>query len=50
MADHITLWVPDNAGSIRIKTREADGGPVELNEAEAAELVELLQNLIAKLR
>lgn len=50
VADHITLWVPDDGGSIHIKTREPHGDPVELNEAEAAELVELLQSLIAQLR
>lgn len=49
VADHITLWIPDDGGSIHIKTREPHGDPVELNEAEAAELVELLQSLRAKL-
>ena len=49
MADHITLWIPDGGGSIHIKTREPHGGPVEINEAEAAELVELLQTLMAQM-
>lgn len=49
VADHITLWIPDDGGSIHIKTREPHGDPVEMNEAEAAELVELLQCLRAKL-
>jgi hypothetical protein len=49
VADHITLWIPDDGGAIHIKTREPHGDPVELNGAEAAELVELLQSLIAKL-
>ena len=49
VADHVTLWIPDDGGSIHIKTREPHGDPVELNEAEAVELVALLQNLITKL-
>lgn len=43
------LVIPDDGGSIHITTREPHGDPVELNEAEAAELVALLQSLIAKL-
>jgi hypothetical protein len=50
VAEHITLWIPDGGGSIHIKTREPHGDPVELNDVEAAKLVELLQGLIAKLR
>ena len=46
VADHITLWID---GSIHIKTREPNGDPVELNAGEAAELVGVLQSLIAKL-
>lgn len=49
IADHVTLWIPGDGGSIHIKTREFYGDPVELNEAEAAELVAVLQSVIAKL-
>jgi len=49
VADHITVWIPDDGGSIHIKTREPYGDPVELNEHQAAELVGLLQSLITKL-
>lgn len=49
VADHVTLWVPDDGGSIHIKTREPHGDPVELNETEAAELVAILQTLIAEI-
>jgi hypothetical protein len=49
IADHVTVWITDDGGSIHIKTREPHGDPVELNEAEAAELVAVLQSLIVKL-
>lgn len=42
MADQITLGV-DDGGVIHIKTVEPHGDPVELNEHEAGELVDVLQ-------
>jgi hypothetical protein len=49
VADHVTLWIADG-GSIHIKTRDPYGDPVELNEHEAEELVEVLNKLIAELK
>jgi hypothetical protein len=49
IADHVTLWIADS-GSIHIKTRDPYGDPVELNEHEADELIEVLNKLIAELR
>lgn len=49
VANYVTLWIPDGDGSIHIKTREPHGDPVELSEGEAAKLVAVRQNLIAKL-
>jgi hypothetical protein len=45
VADWITVWVAQGAGSIMIKTREPHGDPVELSYGETVELIELLQRL-----
>jgi hypothetical protein len=49
IANHVTLWVGEGAGSIMIKTREPHGDPVELSHDEAIALAELLQKLIAQI-
>jgi hypothetical protein len=44
----ITVWVAEG-GSIHIKTREPHGDPVEMNEHQAQELVDVLTKLIREI-
>ena len=48
VAEHVTLWI-EQGRSIHIKTREPSGDPVELNEHEARELIQILTELVEKL-
>jgi hypothetical protein len=50
VSDDITLWIGEGGSAIHIKTIEPHGDPVELNEHEAIELIELLNKLVAEMQ
>ena len=49
IAEDVWVWT-DEGGSIHIKTTDPHGDPVELNEAQAEELIMLLQAMVARVK
>ena len=49
IADHVTLWIAADGGSIHIKTREPYGDPVELTEEDARALADVLIRLAERI-
>lgn len=49
VSGEVTVWV-EPGGPLMIKTRNPHGDPVELNEHETQDLIDLLRTLIAEIQ
>ncbi len=50
ISDEITVWAGEEDNSIQLKAISSIGDPVDLGEGEIEELIELLQELLEKIR
>ena len=50
ISDQITVWMGEADNSIQLKAISSFGDPVDLGEGEVEDLIELLQDLLQKIR